>query len=100
MLYVPERCICHRPGCPGWPVDEAHWPVAKGMGGRKRSDDLPRIPLHHECHMALHHGAEDVTAAVERWAPAYWTGIGVWEEAMPVLCRYMSRAIYRRRVGA
>ena len=79
----------------GKKAERAHWPIAKGMGGR-REDNLPTVPLCREHHDKLHSRDPDTVFRVEDAACDYWCAAGVWEEARPHFDRYLSREQYRR----
>ena len=86
-------CLC---GCGRGPCDAAHFPVAKGMGGRSKEEDdkLPRVPLWWECHVALHTGDRDMTARVIAKAETYWRQTGQWELAKPLFEAYLAKRAY------
>lgn len=86
--------------CGARSTDEAHWPVAKGMGGRPLGDDLPTVYLCHECHMKQHSYDDATIGAIIRKAPIYWRQTGRWEANRPVFEKYLDRLEYRLATGA
>jgi len=71
-----NRCLC----CGRSRPENAHWPVAVGMGGRKDADKLPQLPLCLYCHRADHGGNRETRLRIIELAPQYWKSIGKWDE--------------------
>ena len=88
MQFEVGRCVCCQKAKA---TDEAHWPIAKGMGGRSKAEDakLPRLPLCHECHMAEHKYV-NVRERLIEVAPEYWRWVGKWDENREVFETWLS----------
>ena len=90
-----DRCIL----C-GLPAENAHWPIAIGMGCRRNSErarNLPQLPLCHLCHMKDHHGHRPTRLRLIELAPAYWMAIGKWPAYQEVFETWL--AGWRLRCG-
>ena len=86
--------------CCGWRgvIQNAHFPVDKGMGGRSKLEDarLPRVPLCLWCHDRLHHADPGVERALEERAPDWWIQCGCWDLARPLFENWQARRAYLR----
>ena len=80
------------------PVQDAHFPVARGAGGRSKACDarLPRIPLCLWCHDRQHHADPEVERIIEAKAPDWWIQCGCWELARPLFEKWQARQAYLR----
>lgn len=91
------ECLCE---CGRQATDDAHFPKHTGAGRKRREDDgLPRIPLCHQCHMALHVADRETTETVIAKAPDWWKSRGEWETAEPFFEVYMGRREYLAMMG-
>ena len=94
-LYLP-CLVCGKHG----PSHEAHWPVAKGMGGRSPEEEskLPKVPMCFECHIGGEHtsASERVTKRLIARAPGYWQDRGEWEAYQETFERWASLYEHKR----
>ena len=79
-------------------VQQAHFPVDKGMGGRSKAEDalLPRVPLCLWCPDWLHRADPIVEERLEAKAPDWWIQCGCWDFARPLFEKWQARRAYLR----
>jgi hypothetical protein len=90
-----RRCIL----C-GKLAENAHWPIAIGMGCRRdseRAKSLPQLPLCHPCHMAAHHAHRPTVLRLIELAPAYWRIVGEWETNQEIFEVWLDK--WKTRIG-
>lgn len=94
VLKADEPClICGRR------AENAHWPLAVGMGRNRKKVNLPTVPLcpeHHRLGPGNAHADGWVTDRLIELAPAWWQETGQWDTARPLFETWLGRREFVR----